>query len=280
MNEFDMIWDEYTETYSHYYETTLEKTKKFLEKEYGVEQLYLPNSNTKVGFETYVQETYPSRVLDVIEAFYYIMKSESIYSPETRERFTKTINKIFKEERAPWFLNQGKFYKIDYDFFTYEVVNKSHNFLREVGFQGAYDEFTEARNDFEAQEYKNAILNSCKSMESVLKTILCTNKGNASDLLNKLKSSELINDLPEEVKGGFISQVLMAVPFLRNKLSGHGQGEEKVCIAEEYAELSLNIAGSIILFLVKKFLKNNKTFEEEQIVNNENARNEDFDLPF
>src|SRR5690554_5853757 len=105
-------------------------------------------------------------------------------------------------------------------------------------------------------------------MESVLKTILCTNKGNANVLLNELKSSELLNDLPEDVKGGFISQVLMAIPFLRNRLSGHGQGETRIDVVEEYAELSLNIAGSTILFLLRKYLESN-SLSTEKTDNNE-----------
>src|SRR5882724_11168590 len=47
-------------------------------------------------------------------------------------------------------------------------------------------------------------------------------KYNGDKLIKELGSQGFFDDLPESVRSGFMDQVLKALPFLRNKLGGHG----------------------------------------------------------
>lgn len=89
-------------------------------------------------------------------------------------------------------------------------------------------------------------------MESALKTVLGRSDGNASDLLAAFQASGYLDDLPEELRGMMTKAVLMALPTLRNKLGGHGQGAVVVAVSRPYAELAVHLAGAFLRFIVEK----------------------------
>lgn len=68
-------------------------------------------------------------------------------------------------------------------------------------FAGALQEFVDAHNDLVAANYKGAIHNSAKSFESILKIILGTQEGNASELLRALTKRGFFDELPSLTKG-------------------------------------------------------------------------------
>ena len=47
----------------------------------------------------------------------------------------------------------------------------------------------------------------------------------------------------------------MCLPFLRNRLAGHGQGEIVIEVPRGYAELAVHLCGSLIQFCVKRALE-------------------------
>ncbi len=61
--------------------------------------------------------------------------------------------------------------------------------------------------------------------------------------------------MPETIRAGFMDQVLRALPFLRNKLGGHGQGEDIVAIPPAYGDLAIQIAAAFQNFLITKHLE-------------------------
>jgi hypothetical protein len=44
------------------------------------------------------------------------------------------------------------------------------------------------------------------------------------------------------------------VPFLRNTLAGHGQGQKVVIVSRELAELCLHLSGALILYCIRRQL--------------------------
>ena len=54
-----------------------------------------------------------------------------------------------------------------------------------------------------------------------------------------------------DVRKGLRTALESGVPTLRNNLSGHGQGREKVAIPEYMAAYTLHLTASNILFLAK-----------------------------
>jgi len=112
----------------------------------------------------------------------------------------------------------------------------------------------------------------------VLKTILGVTEGNASTLIHQLGSTPLLDGVPEEVKRGFGDTVLMSLPFLRNRLGGHGQGKILVEVPRTWAQLALHLAGSFNLFLIQTHLACSPT--EEGDAEDEALEYTDSDVPF
>ncbi len=140
--------------------------------------------------------------------------------------------------------------------------------MSENKFYGALNEFAEAQKDLMLQDYKGVIHNSCKSFESTLKTVLGRNRGSAKDLLDEASRVGWFNDLPEEVTKGFGDKVFMILPFLRNRLGGHGQGEEVVNLNLEYAKLAINLSATFNLFFINKYIAD-KTATRSEIDDSE-----------
>lgn len=153
-------------------------------------------------------------------------------------------------------------FQIESGFLEEHVLKRTHELLRAAKFDGALQEFLEARNDLTANDYKGAIHNATKAFESCLKAIQQQSEGNAKTLIDSLKGSSFYDDLPEALHSGFGDQVLMALPTLRNKIAGHGQGSAVVEVPKSVAELAVHLSGSFIVFLVGHHLE--QTEEPEQ----------------
>ena len=145
------------------------------------------------------------------------------------------------------------------------------------GHYGAMQEFVEARNDFAAGNFKGTILNACKAYESVMKSVLAKDSGAADDLIRGLEKAGILDDLPTKLRRPFQTKILQTVPFMRNELAGHGQGQEVLPVSRELAELCLHFAGSLILFCVRRHLALNPP--EEPPASTGHVPQED-DLPF
>jgi len=222
-----------------------------LPRRYGVEKLEAFNDNDErvgVDLRGFVRGAYPSQVLDTVELFY------SYLDGDFRLGFQAELNDILEEEGAEWRLTDGQFFKVDPAFLSLQVVAPTYELLKAEGFEGALDEFNEARNDLTAGDFKGAVHNSAKAFESVLKAILGRPSGTASALIRDLTQSDFCADLPAELRQSFGEQVLMCLPFLRNRLAGHGQGEVVVEVPRPYAELAVHLAGSLLQFSVKRAL--------------------------
>jgi len=255
----------------------LTEIKQELKERYGVKALAaLRDDGTKgeVDLEGFVIGAYPAQVLDVVELLYDRLE------PDKKLPFQSEINNIFEEEDSEWRLTDGLFFKVDSEFLSLHVVAKSYQLLKAEGFEGALDEFNEAWNDLVSGDYKGAIINAGKSFESVLKTILEKEEGNASALIREvIGQTGFAADLPERVRTPFGEQVLNSLPFLRNNLSGHGQGTEVVEAPRLYAELALHIAAAFNMFAVQKAIEM-KPRKDGGEGSDSDASDLDDDIPF
>ena len=165
------------------------------------------------------------------------------------------INEIFSREEVPWCLVDGEFLRVDQDFLGSGLSDTAHQALIDGGFQGAANEFTEARQEQTAGKPKKAILDACKSYESALKVITTGGNVSADGLLRAFMAEGYLDDLPEDTRQGFSDVVLKSLPVMRNKLSGHGQGEGIVTVPAVYGELAIQIASALLNFLIAKHLQ-------------------------
>jgi hypothetical protein len=72
----------------------------------------------------------------------------------------------------------------------------------------------------------------------------------AKPLIDALLAAGWLDSLPAELRGGFASQVMLALPWMRNHLGGHGQGRDELPLPEPYARLALGLAAAFNEFIV------------------------------
>lgn len=255
-------------------ETTdvLTQIEEELCRRYGVERLTALDDNDNkapVNLKGFIKGAYPGQVLDTIELFY------SALDEDQKFNFQKELNNIFEEETSEWRLVDGQFFKMDSDFISMQVMAESFELLKAEGYEGALDELKEAHNELMSGDFKGTIHKACNSFESVLKTLLGRESGNASRLIREVVNTEFYSDMPKNFGRSFGEQVFNSLPFLRNRLGGHGQGDEVVEVPKYYAELALHLAGSFIIFVIKNSLAMS---ESDDRVEKEESR--DDDLPF
>ena len=226
------------------------ETMDTLRVSYGQEKLEarLPGGSRGPvnSLKEFVEGCYPSQVLDVVEAFWHHLSGYSTQVP-----FSQAVNEMFEDASCAWRLDEGEFFAVDQTFMGMRLAEMAEQSLNAKGFRGAHEEFREARQDLLAGDPKGCISNAQKAFESALKTVLATDKGNASALIRQFVADGHVNDLPAEFRASFGEQVLMSVPTMGNRLGRHGQGANVVDVPAAYAQLTLEMAAAYLNFLVK-----------------------------
>jgi hypothetical protein len=222
-----------------------------LHRLYGVDRLQVSGGTEQkedVDLKGFVLHCRPCHVFDVIQLWYDDLMAE-------RQRsLQRELNECFEEEACPWCFCDRDWFQVDSKFLEERVQAQVHELLNAHGFFGAMEEFVEARNDFTSGDFKGTILNSCKSFESVMKTILGRDSGVADDLIKGLDKAGILDDLPRDLRRPFETKVLQTIPFLRNTLAGQGQGQQVIVVSRELAELCLHMTGALTLFCIRRQL--------------------------
>ncbi len=282
LKKHDFSWNYQPDPNDRWIDTTsaLQEVERELCRQYGEGRLVAfddTNKRMPVDLEKFAKGAYPAQALDMVECFYGYLDGNN------KPTFQQEINSIFEEENSPWRLTDGQFFKVDSKFLQMQVVARAHELLGSKGYEGALEEFKEARNDLVSGDSKGAINNACKSLESAIKVILQKESGNASVLIRELNRIGFYSDIPEEIGQAFGDTVLMSLPFIRNKLGGHGQGGKVVNVPKHYAELAVHLTASFILFITQKSIelslsKGKKEPKEEGL--QQKVETVEEDLPF
>lgn len=204
----------------------------------------------------------PAHVLDAVELYHSILQDNK----QDYHSFQQDINRIFTEEKYPWRLLNGKIFKIDSAYLDEELLNDTHSLLQSHGFEGALDEFEQARTHCENGRYRDALTYANHAFESTLKTVLgkkfATKK--TGDLIKGLLNSDLIPTYLHQLKS--FQDMLEMPPMIRSNSGGHGSGEEKLVVPQEFAEFMLHMCGSLIYFLIKTYIsQSSKEKVEEEV---------------
>ena len=234
-----------------------EQTETKLKRLLGFPELKARAAEDAVGFEGYFMKGYPSCALEVIEQFREELSTfgEHGYGKRQAEHFQTEINEAMMDFECPWRLSDGRFFQIDAEFFQAEIIQKGEDILREKGFEGAHDEFREAREDFVEGKTKDVILKAFKSFESTLKTVLNQHSGDITDLLRMFREKGFLDDIPEAPAKAVSKMVLGSLATLRNELAGHGQGNVVLEVPRHYAILAIHLAGSLNQFVLDQYLR-------------------------
>lgn len=258
--------------------TILAELPHKLLKIYGTDKLeaFVDDSGTRkeVDLKGFVLGAYPAQVLDVIEMVHFDLESEF------QVNLQREINQVMRDGNCPWVLCDGQFVQMDSKFFEDEVLARANELLIISQFEGAKQEFLDARTAFSAENYKETIRNACNAFESVMKSILKCSNGSAGELIKKLTAIHFFSNLPKSINNdGFKKNVLFSLPYLGNHLGRHGQGGEQVEVPKHFAKLALHLAGSLIVFLVEHNLELMVQEIDNEETNEETAVDFD-DIPF
>lgn len=203
-----------------------------------------------------------------VQPIYYIfsiieLQFNELSDNEARE-YTKEINSVFSENNLPWLLTNGKIIKVDARQFECDLKVKALALMQELKdaepkFQSAFTELTTAVEALENGDYQSAISNAEKSYESVLKVILGVDTGNANQLTQTYRDTLL--KVPATMQaGGFESQVMKSLPFIRNNSGAdHGAGAKEVVISKPMAKLAVNLAAALDTYLIEEYTASNST---------------------
>jgi hypothetical protein len=220
-----------------------------------------PTGYKDADLASYFKLGYPSCALDVIEQINEELVNYDKKGVLQGGKLQAEINEGMLAFHCPWRLSDGQFFQVDSDFLDQEINQKTEGLLREHGFQGAHDEFRSALEDLSGDEPKDAIIKSCKSFESTLKTATGKN-GDFTALQEAFRKAGFMDDIPEDDAKAICKQVLGSLPTLRNKLGGHGQGDQIVHVPRPYALLAVYLAGALNQFVVELYLLKKKPGED------------------
>lgn len=188
-------------------------------------------------------------VLDAIELFL------SYLSDEQRSAFVSALNDLLSEEDSPWRLLGGEMVLLNSVFVHEQVVARSYELSADHGFHGVTDEMRRAQNDLADGDSRGAIHNAGSSFESAMQAALGVDRGTAGELVAQLKADGYFIGLPADFIDGFATNVLMSLPWMRNRLGGHGQGRSPVTVPAPYARLALSLSGALNQFVIELMME-------------------------
>src|SRR5713226_315878 len=127
MKKHDFSYDDSTETGWQYTTSVLREVEPELCRRYGQDKLLAFNDSDQrvpVGLEGFTLGAYPSQVFDLVELFSHESPSD------VRVAFQSDLNNVLEEERCPWRLTDGQFFKVDSEFLEANVVARSYELLK------------------------------------------------------------------------------------------------------------------------------------------------------
>lgn len=215
-------------------------------------------------------------VLDIIELSFRIIKERNIIindrkarEIQTTEQIINELNYRFRENNVGYEFIEDKIIRIDRKLVHSEIIKPALNLLYEEEFEGANDEFLKAHEYYRNKDYKNSILYAGKAFESTMKTI-CEklnfeyrkDKDTANQLIKILCKNNLIPvslknhfDGLEKVIDGTKISLECGLPVVRNKIAGHGQGDEVIEVSQCLVTYAINLAATNIILLVNLYNK-------------------------
>ena len=201
---------------------------------------------------------YPAHVLDVIEAWFY-------QNPKQSRECEKELNDILTINQSSWRIVNGEAMLVDSDYLHQEVRAKTIHLLKECKAAGALEEYQDAINDLTNGETKDAVVKAHKSVESVMKTVLETKEHlRYGQLLTRLVKSDIIPQYYEDFLKHFEQLALGAVKERNLPARGHGQGRETTIVPHCLAEFTVNLAGTINVFIIKHWIEIQKVQVDEK----------------
>ena len=238
LERYNASYSASTDTGWNYETDTLEDLADQLGDLYGSKRL--PGEEGE-GFSRFIERAPGEFVFDAVELFASINDDNS---------FIGELNEVLAEEEVPWRLLNGEVVLLDETFARSQLASRADESLLQSGFDGANLELRRSRHHIVDGDGRAAVHRAGSAYESVMMALLEADRGKGSKLLQKLNQEGYFNDLPVKLRQPFIREVLESLPWMRNELGAHGQGELEVEVPRPYAQLATDLASAFCHFLV------------------------------
>ncbi|TDT63345.1 STM4504/CBY_0614 family protein [Fonticella tunisiensis] len=244
-----------------------EEIHNIMARELGVPQLSKYGNSAKEKSICFFIQANTEEALDFVELTFftidkvirdlpYFKKSELKMDADSA---IEELNYRFIENGIGYEFVNGKIIKIDSKIVHNEIVKPAIKLLYEEEFDGANNEFLKAYEHYRRGNYKESIVEALKSFESTMKTIcrrcniIYEEHYTASKLISILINNGIIPSYLNNHFTGLRTTLESGLPTLRNKTSGHGQGENLIEIPSYFASYAINLTATNIIFLINAF---------------------------
>jgi hypothetical protein len=237
-------------------------------REYGVFTLveksgYGTRDYSSEIFNFLLSEQSPERVLDAIELSFRVIDRltrtwDFLKRNDASERADDGIQELngrFREHGVGYEYADGEIIRIDSELLHAEVVKPALGLLRAPEYAGAQAEFLNAHEHYRHGRTKEALVDCLKALESTIK-VICSKRGwkhdpnaTAKTLLQVLFDNGLVPSFWNQHFSALRSTIEAGVPTARNKLGGHGQGNQVVQVPEYIVAYVLHLTAAAIVFL-------------------------------
>ena len=220
-------------------------------KSHGITELFAypegKRQNVK-DIESFILYAWAPHLLDSIELYNLLIPEE------TRMRFAKSINLVFRSEDTPYRLLGDEIILLDSNFLESEVLSRAYELLEKNDFEKACKDFLHARDNFTAKDFSGTIFECNNALESALKKVLDKEKGDQKSLKSSLMRSNII---PEYFQGfcdhfdGLLQSCFTIANFPR-----HGKKEipkPKNIVDPAVASFVLHLTGALLVFIMERY---------------------------
>ncbi len=247
--------------------------KGILCREYGWFKLF--DGYMENGFEEvvrfFLRSATTDQALDVIEQVFsrieevHDINASVLYGAVPHLDGIRELNARLREHGVGYQYENRRVIRIDSTLIHDEVMRPALALLGDPAFKGANDEFMSAHGYFRTGDY-GACLNDClKAFESTLKIIIKGRKwkhapnDTAKRLLEVVFEQGLVPTFIQSHFSSLRSILESGVPTVRNRLGGHGKGDEERDVLVHVAAYALHLTATNIVFLIESYRSSSKS---------------------
>lgn len=167
------------------------------------------------------------------------------------------LNQRMQESAIGYRFEGGTLLRIDSELTHAEIIQPVLQLLRQPIYAGANDEFLKAHEHFRHGRLKESINEALKSFESVMKAICDKHSwaykptDTAKTLIDICLTNELIPSFMQSELSSLRALLESGVPTVRNKIGGHGQGQDIQPTSIGLTQFAINLAAANILLFAQ-----------------------------
>lgn len=167
------------------------------------------------------------------------------------------LNQRFRENGVGYQYENDQIIRVDSEFIHAEAVKPALQLLSNPMYKGAQEEFLKAHEHYRHGRYDAALTDCLRAFESTMKIIIhkrswvCDKNATSKKLIDCCLANELIPKFWTDQFNSLSNILTSSIGTPRNKLSGHGKGNDEIEGPEHLIQYVLHMTASTIVFLIK-----------------------------